>query len=189
MSRLPWSAGRRRVLRSAQRPSRPGRSPGKASFTLTALASMPARHRSSTCWTPPSSSVAEVSPSYCSDTERLSFEQLGRGVDFEHLQCSGGDGLRDAALGFFLREVADDLALCRADLEVQSQRRARRMAETIANATRPQVNISTVIQTSLERLREESKLVVYTADQGWLGGQNGFWGMADHTRPTTAGSG
>lgn len=40
----------------------------------------------------------------------------------------------------------------------------RRMAETIANATRPQVNISTVIQTSLERLREESKLVVYTAD-------------------------
>ena len=40
----------------------------------------------------------------------------------------------------------------------------RRMAETIANATRPQVNVSTVIQTSLERLREESKLVVYTAD-------------------------
>ena len=40
----------------------------------------------------------------------------------------------------------------------------RRMAETIANATRPQVNVSTIIRTSLERLREESKLVVYTAD-------------------------
>lgn len=39
-----------------------------------------------------------------------------------------------------------------------------RLAETIAKATQPQVSISTVIQTSLERLREESKLVVYTAD-------------------------
>jgi hypothetical protein len=38
------------------------------------------------------------------------------------------------------------------------------MAERIARATQPQINISTVIQTSLERLREESKLVVYTAD-------------------------
>jgi hypothetical protein len=38
------------------------------------------------------------------------------------------------------------------------------MAETIAKATQPQVTISTVIQTSLERLRKESKLVVYTAD-------------------------
>jgi len=39
-----------------------------------------------------------------------------------------------------------------------------RMAETIARATQPQVTVSTIIQTSLERLRKESKLVVYTAD-------------------------
>lgn len=39
-----------------------------------------------------------------------------------------------------------------------------RLAESVARATQPQVTISTVIQTSLERLREESKLVVYTAD-------------------------
>jgi hypothetical protein len=39
-----------------------------------------------------------------------------------------------------------------------------RMAERIAAATRPQVTVNTVIQTSLERLRKESKLVVYTAD-------------------------
>jgi hypothetical protein len=38
------------------------------------------------------------------------------------------------------------------------------MAETIARATQPQVTINTIIQTSLERLRDESKLVVYTAD-------------------------
>src|SRR5687767_768825 len=38
------------------------------------------------------------------------------------------------------------------------------LAESIARATQPQININTVIQTSLERLRDESKLVVYTAD-------------------------
>ena len=26
-------------------------------------------------------------------------------------------------------------------------------------------------------------LVVYASDQGWMGGQNGLWGMGDHTRP------
>lgn len=39
-----------------------------------------------------------------------------------------------------------------------------KLAETIAKATQPQVTINTIIQTSLERLRDESKLVVYTAD-------------------------
>src|SRR5688500_11769008 len=39
-----------------------------------------------------------------------------------------------------------------------------KLAETIARATQPQVTINTIIQTSLERLRKESKLVVYTAD-------------------------
>ncbi|MFZ5833410.1 MAG: sulfatase, partial [Planctomycetota bacterium] len=29
-------------------------------------------------------------------------------------------------------------------------------------------------------------LVVYTADQGWMGGANGLWGMGDHTRPLGA---
>ena len=38
------------------------------------------------------------------------------------------------------------------------------VAQNIAKATQPQVTINTVIQTSLERLRDESKLVVYTAD-------------------------
>lgn len=38
------------------------------------------------------------------------------------------------------------------------------LASAVQEATRPQYNINTVIQTSLERLRDESKLVVYTAD-------------------------
>jgi hypothetical protein len=39
-----------------------------------------------------------------------------------------------------------------------------RLADTVARATQSQILINTVIQTSLERLRDESKLVVYTAD-------------------------
>jgi arylsulfatase A-like enzyme len=40
---------------------------------------------------------------------------------------------------------------------------------------------------ALQRLGlEENTLVVYTADQGWMGGQNGMWGMGDHFRPTGA---
>lgn len=38
------------------------------------------------------------------------------------------------------------------------------IASALQGAAAPQYNISTIIQTSLERLREESKLVVYTAD-------------------------
>ena len=33
---------------------------------------------------------------------------------------------------------------------------------------------------------DENTLVIFTADQGWIGGQHGLWGMGDHTRPLTA---
>lgn len=33
---------------------------------------------------------------------------------------------------------------------------------------------------------DRDTLVVFCADQGWLGGQNGLWGMGDHTRPLSA---
>jgi arylsulfatase A-like enzyme len=32
----------------------------------------------------------------------------------------------------------------------------------------------------------DNTLVIFTADQGLAGGQNGIWGMGDHTRPLTA---
>jgi arylsulfatase A-like enzyme len=32
----------------------------------------------------------------------------------------------------------------------------------------------------------DNTLVIFTADQGLAGGQNGFWGMGDHTRPLSA---
>jgi arylsulfatase A-like enzyme len=43
------------------------------------------------------------------------------------------------------------------------------------------------IMATLKRLKlDENTLVVYAADQGWMGGQNGIWGMGDHTRPIGA---
>ncbi|MEM9016466.1 MAG: sulfatase, partial [Verrucomicrobiota bacterium] len=33
---------------------------------------------------------------------------------------------------------------------------------------------------------DEDTLVVFAGDQGWMGGQNGFFGMGDHTRPIGA---
>ena len=33
---------------------------------------------------------------------------------------------------------------------------------------------------------DENTVVVFVADQGWVGGHGGFFGMGDHTRPVTA---
>ena len=42
------------------------------------------------------------------------------------------------------------------------------------------------ILSALKRLGlDDNTLVIYTADQGWMGGQNGLWGMGDHTEPVT----
>ncbi len=43
------------------------------------------------------------------------------------------------------------------------------------------------VMETLSRLGlDENTLVVFCADQGWLGGQHGIWGMGDHTRPLGA---
>jgi arylsulfatase A-like enzyme len=43
------------------------------------------------------------------------------------------------------------------------------------------------IMGTLKRLGlDENTLVIYAADQGWMGGQNGMWGMGDHFRPIGA---
>ena len=40
---------------------------------------------------------------------------------------------------------------------------------------------------TLKRLGlEENTIVIFGGDQGWMGGQNGFFGMGDHTRPIAA---
>jgi arylsulfatase A-like enzyme len=43
------------------------------------------------------------------------------------------------------------------------------------------------VMATLQRLHlDQNTLVIFTADQGLAGGQSGFWGMGDHTRPLTA---
>ncbi|MBL9201019.1 MAG: sulfatase-like hydrolase/transferase [Opitutaceae bacterium] len=43
------------------------------------------------------------------------------------------------------------------------------------------------VMAALERLGlGKNTVVVYTSDQGWMGGQNGMWGMGDHFRPVAA---
>jgi arylsulfatase A-like enzyme len=33
---------------------------------------------------------------------------------------------------------------------------------------------------------DENTIIIYAGDNGWAGGQNGLWGMGDHTRPINA---
>lgn len=46
--------------------------------------------------------------------------------------------------------------------------------------------VGDVLDTLLDLGLDDKTLIVFCADQGWLGGQNGLWGMGDHTRPLTA---
>ncbi len=46
--------------------------------------------------------------------------------------------------------------------------------------------VGRVMETLKQHHLDENTLVVFVADQGWVGGQGGFFGMGDHTRPTTA---
>ena len=40
------------------------------------------------------------------------------------------------------------------------------------------------IMAALKRLGlDENTVIAYASDQGWMGGQNGIWGMGDHVRP------
>lgn len=60
---------------------------------------------------------------------------------------------------------------------------ARRYASEISGVDEGVGNILA----ALKRLGlEENTLVIFTGDQGLSGGQSGFWGMGDHTRPLTA---
>ena len=46
--------------------------------------------------------------------------------------------------------------------------------------------VGRVLETLARLSLESDTLVVFTSDQGLAGGQSGFWGMGDHTRPLTA---
>ena len=46
--------------------------------------------------------------------------------------------------------------------------------------------VGTVMETLKKHGLDEDTVVIFAGDQGWMGGQNGFFGMGDHTRPFAA---
>ena len=46
--------------------------------------------------------------------------------------------------------------------------------------------VGTVMETLGKHGMADNTVVVFAGDQGWMGGQNGFFGMGDHTRPIGA---
>jgi arylsulfatase A-like enzyme len=46
--------------------------------------------------------------------------------------------------------------------------------------------VGEIMQTLTRLGLDNNTLVIYAADQGWMGGQNGMWGMGDHFRPIGA---
>lgn len=60
------------------------------------------------------------------------------------------------------------------------------MERTAAETSGVDDGVGEVMRALDELQLDESTLVVYAADQGWMGGQNGLWGMGDHTRPIGA---
>jgi len=46
--------------------------------------------------------------------------------------------------------------------------------------------VGSVMEALREHGLEDNTIVVFAGDQGWMGGQNGFFGMGDHTRPIGA---
>jgi arylsulfatase A-like enzyme len=43
--------------------------------------------------------------------------------------------------------------------------------------------VGAILNTLKKHGLDEDTIVVFAGDQGWMGGQNGFFGMGDHTRP------
>ena len=46
--------------------------------------------------------------------------------------------------------------------------------------------VGTVMDTLEKHGLSENTIIVFAGDQGWMGGQDGFFGMGDHTRPMGA---
>lgn len=46
--------------------------------------------------------------------------------------------------------------------------------------------VGAIFETLRKNGLDENTLVIFAGDQGWMGGQNGFFGMGDHTKPMAA---
>ncbi|MFM8334401.1 MAG: sulfatase, partial [Opitutaceae bacterium] len=60
------------------------------------------------------------------------------------------------------------------------------MERTAAEVSGVDDGVGDVLATLRRLGLENDTLVAYSSDQGWMGGQNGMWGMGDHFRPIGA---
>lgn len=60
---------------------------------------------------------------------------------------------------------------------------ARRVATEVSGVDD---GVGSVMQALAKHGIDENTVVIFVADQGWVGGHGGFFGMGDHTRPLTA---
>jgi arylsulfatase A-like enzyme len=60
------------------------------------------------------------------------------------------------------------------------------MERTAAEVSGVDDGVGEILATLARLGLDERTVVAYASDQGWMGGQNGMWGMGDHFRPTGA---
>ena len=89
---------------------------------------------------------------------------------------------RDKELPSFPREAAHPWQLHNRDYQ-NNPVSIRRVATEISGVDD---GVGTVMETLKAHGLDENTVVIFLADQGWVGGHGGFFGMGDHTRPVTA---
>ena len=89
---------------------------------------------------------------------------------------------RDKELPSFPREAAHPWQLHNRDYQ-NNPVSIRRVATEVSGVDD---GVGTVMETLKANGFDENTVVIFLADQGWVGGHGGFFGMGDHTRPVTA---
>ena len=89
---------------------------------------------------------------------------------------------RDQDLPSFPRETPHPWQLHNLDY-INNPPSIRRVATEVSGVDD---GVGTIMQTLKEQGFSENTIVVFLADQGWVGGHGGFFGMGDHTQPVTA---
>lgn len=89
---------------------------------------------------------------------------------------------RDRELSSFPRETAHPWQLHNRDYQ-NNPVSISRVATEVSGVDD---GVGTVMKTLKAHGLDENTIVIFLADQGWVGGHGGFFGMGDHTRPVTA---
>lgn len=92
------------------------------------------------------------------------------------------DYYRDKELPSFPREKTHPWQLHNRDY-INNPTSIRRVATEVSGVDD---GVGSIMSTLKQHGMDENTIVIFLADQGWVGGHGGFFGMGDHTRPVTA---